>query len=373
VSSKPFLSAARGVWFCKWKPDPAGKWVKAKLGEHGEPYPPSRPPKKPPAHIQERRDEMAEIERRAKLGIGPAVGGTKGLARYVKDYQVAFAATHKPGSARMLALCAGNILKFAETRGVKTLQEVSKAFCRDYLEHRAATICHNSLKTEKGMLSPIWSRAVEDELIPANPWKLVKVPGKRAEHTPRFWSSDEVRRIADACVAPWLRQLVIVMANTGLRISAALAMEWSWVDWGRSLVSIPPGLDKAGKGYQISLTEGAREILQPMHALSSAPLLFPSPAGGGPRNYHGVHRLFMAAVEKAGVPPGTPHDLRHTFARHLVKTAPLNVVQAALGHSSLMMTQRYTKVGGESTAEHMQGFRLGVGYPSTEEPRSAQP
>lgn len=59
---------------------------------------------------------------------------------------------------------------------------------------------------------------------------------------------------------------------------------------------------------------------------------------------HGWPRtVFADAVEAAGVRRGTVHDLRHTYASHLVLDGvPLRVVQQLLGHASVRTTERYS-------------------------------
>ena len=50
-------------------------------------------------------------------------------------------------------------------------------------------------------------------------------------------------------------------------------------------------------------------------------------------------------VKRAGLGKLTFHDLRHNFATELVqKGADLRTVQAYLGHSTLLMVQRYAHV-----------------------------
>jgi len=50
----------------------------------------------------------------------------------------------------------------------------------------------------------------------------------------------------------------------------------------------------------------------------------------------------IKAVKNAEIEDFTFHDLRHTFASHLVMNdTPIQVVSELLGHSTLRMTERY--------------------------------
>ena len=56
-----------------------------------------------------------------------------------------------------------------------------------------------------------------------------------------------------------------------------------------------------------------------------------------------IKRSYSTAVEKSGIKDFTFHDLRHTFASHLVMSGvDLNTVRELLGHKSLQMTLRYS-------------------------------
>lgn len=365
MASKPYIDKRSGVWYTKARLDRDGKHKAVRLGKHDAPFPPSRPPKKPPAYVIDAHHEVQAKEARVKAGVGTGASEGTDLADYLLAYVARYKAARagrpsreEPGRASERVV--RELLAFAKEKGVKTVQAAGRAFLRDFMELRATKVSANSLRTERGLLSPIWTRAAEDELIPANPWKFVKAPGKATEHVPRFYTSEEVGRIAAACKTRWHRNCVLLLANTGIRVSATLAMRWDWIDWAASVITIPPEHDKAGKGYQVAMSAGARDVLQAMHAVSRSPLLFPSGKNPGqPCRYSSFEPRFSEAVERAGVPPGTLHDLRHTFARHVADTAPIHAVQSLLGHASLQMTQRYTKIGGAASVRYVEGFRLG--------------
>lgn len=63
-----------------------------------------------------------------------------------------------------------------------------------------------------------------------------------------------------------------------------------------------------------------------------------------PLRLEGFYTAFERMAEAYGVKPFSPHDLRRTYATRLLdKGAPLDNVQKAMGHSSMLTTQRYDR------------------------------
>lgn len=348
----------------KYRPDPAGPWVGVTLCKHQGPWSKSKPPKKPPQEAIDKAREFAEIEYRSKHGIAAAPARVKGLAAYLESYADSQALSAKAGSSKQLRRHIKTFLGFAEARGIRSIQGVTKADCRAYLEERIAKVKRSTLVTERGYLVGAWTRAVEDGLIAANPWAGVAVPGKKVETSITFWSSEEVGRIAAACNKEWHRDLVLVLANTGLRISTALAMRWDWLDWGDGIIKVPAGVEEVKTAYVLSMGRVGRDVLTRRYATSKgSPLVFPNPLGaGGVVGYDTASTAIARAIKRAGVKHGTPHDLRHSCARNMILAGvPVTVVQRQLGHTTMAMTQRYISADAGTTGRYMDEFGIGDG------------
>jgi integrase len=364
MASKPYFDPRRGTWRLKYKPDPEGPWVTVLLCKHPTAWDPSRPPKKPPQLALDRAHEFSEIEYRAKHGLRKAPNRAKSLAVYVDDYIKSHGVRNRKGSTKQLRRHAGTFLEFCGSKGVTTLQAVTKAICREYLESRAAVAAPSTLKTERGFLVGIFTRAnEEDNLISLNPWKGVKVPGKVEESKITFWTKEEVAAIVGACRLAWHRDLILFLVNTGIRISTVLEMRWDWIDWAAGVIEIPSG-EEIKTSYKHVIGRVARDVLQ--HRIlvekTGSPLVFPNPRTDKRIPYDSARSAIDKAIARAKVRPGTPHDLRHTYARLLILAgAPVTVVQSQLGHTTLAMTMRYVKTTEDHAAPFVADFGVGEG------------
>jgi integrase len=186
--------------------------------------------------------------------------------------------------------------------------------------------------------------ATEWQLREDNPCTGIKrFPEKKRE---RYLADEELARIGGALAEleregaelPGFILLVRLLATTGMRLGEALALRWSDVDLAGRAIRLRDA--KAG-ARTLHLGAAAVAILDAIedktghvvHGLDGAPL-------PDSRAQHAWARL----REKAGIPDGRLHDLRHsvgTFAA--LAGANAFVVRDLLGHKTLAMTGRYVE------------------------------
>jgi integrase len=351
VASKPYVERRSGQptgrWVCKYKPDPNGKAVVVSLGKDPRLLA-GRTPTKPTQAVLDRHRHFEEIEYNAKAGIRSAPARIEGLAGFVTEYLEEFARSHKSGSIRHARRHAASFLAFCEVRGVTAVQAVTQVVCRDYLASRILVVSHDTLRTEAGYLKPIWTRAVDAKLMDRNPWERLAIPGKSRRASPVFWTEEEVARIAAACAKQWQSDIVYLMAYSGLRISTALALKWTWVKWNEQIIDIPKSaaasVDGIKTAYPCAMAPRIQDMLARRLTAAMDEWVFSNPYRKGHQIHYDTARTAIdTAIARSGVTPGTPHDLRHTCARLMERSgAPLSIIQAQLGHSNVSTTQIYS-------------------------------
>ncbi|MCD4853633.1 tyrosine-type recombinase/integrase [Arthrobacter sp. AK01] len=72
-------------------------------------------------------------------------------------------------------------------------------------------------------------------------------------------------------------------------------------------------------------------------------------------------RVWLPALEAAGIDHARPHDLRHTYASWLIQSGvSIKEVGRLLGHASPMTTERYAHLADIPAEQISEALELGV-------------
>jgi integrase len=194
-----------------------------------------------------------------------------------------------------------------------------------------------SVNREMALLSHLLNKGVEWGMMEASPYKKGKrLIFKENNQRLRFLTDTEVEALLKAS-SPHLRPIVEVALNTGMRRGELLGLKWEQIRNGFIYLTET----KSGKSRQIPINDRLAEVFKEVRRENQlkSPYVFADSKG---RRYYEVKRSFASACRKAGIEGFRFHDLRHTFASHLVmKGVSLKAVQELLGHADLTMTMRY--------------------------------
>ena len=152
------------------------------------------------------------------------------------------------------------------------------------------------------------------------------------------------------------RAILELLYGAGLRISELVGLDVDDVDldegtsgsWARAARSGTCPLGRYAREAVSAYLTRARPALATVRTRGA---LFLN-VRGGRLTRQSCARILGDAASRAGIDRRvTPHDLRHSFATHLLEGgADVRVVQELLGHASVATTQIYTLV----TKEHLR-------------------
>jgi integrase/recombinase XerD len=152
------------------------------------------------------------------------------------------------------------------------------------------------------------------------------------------------------------RAILELLYGAGLRVSELTSLDVDDLDLEAASVRV---LGKGGKERDVPVGRMARDAVAAYLTRGRPALAGPRSraalflnARGGRLTRQSCSRLLDAHARASGIRRTvTPHDLRHSFATHLLEGgADVRVVQELLGHASVATTQIYTLV----TSEHLR-------------------
>lgn len=184
-----------------------------------------------------------------------------------------------------------------------------------------------------------WNMVDEVVLRRIRKVKMLEENNKRL----RYLSKDEWKSLLEACDSH-LHPIVLMALNAGMRKSEILNLQWDNVDLTHNFIHIEDS--KNGERRDIPINDTLKKMLQNLPRRLDGKHLFYDLKTQKP--FKDVKRSFKTACKNAKITNFRFHDLRHTFASHLVMAGvDLTTVKELLGHKTLTMTLRYAHLSPE--------------------------
>ncbi|MBN3038478.1 MAG: site-specific integrase [Candidatus Omnitrophica bacterium] len=220
--------------------------------------------------------------------------------------------------------------------GGRYLHEITTLDIEKFKTERCKEVSHATVNRNLAVLRSMFSRAVEWKKLTENPGKPVKL-FKLNNQRLRYLEEDEMKRLLDACTGH-TKPMVIVALLTGMRRGEILSLKWTDCDFKRDVIRLVK--TKNNETRTIPMNSKVKSTLIRVPKRKNSPYIFCTKTG---KPYKDIKTGWWTAIRKCGIIDFRFHDLRHTFASHLVMSGvDLNTVRELLGHKSLDMTLRYS-------------------------------
>jgi len=180
--------------------------------------------------------------------------------------------------------------------------------------------------------------------LPFDVGRALKLPKRREGLAARILEETDVQRMLALETHPRNRVLLRLLYASGIRVAELCALRWRDVrprEGGAGQIAV---WGKGAKERTILLPASVyQDLLALRRGTSDDVPVFRSRKGGGPLDTSQVLRVVRAAATRAGIAAKvSPHWLRHSHATHaLERQAPIHLVAATLGHSSVATTGKY--------------------------------
>jgi integrase len=188
-------------------------------------------------------------------------------------------------------------------------------------------------------LKHMFTKAVEWDMVEEEVLKHVRRVKFLEENNRRlrYLSKGKCQELINNCESH-LKPIVTTALNTGMRKGEILNLKWDNVDLKHGFILLD--MTKNGERREIPINDTLRSILQGITRRLDMPFVFFDSKTSRP--YHDVKRSFNTACRRSKIKDFRFHDLRHTFASHLVMAGvDITTVKELLGHKTLSMTLRY--------------------------------
>jgi len=249
---------------------------------------------------------------------------------------------------------------------IKTYVSLFKDFRNFFQEKTLDSITEEDIRRYQDYLVTVRkvSTSTQNQAINAIKFyfeKVLRQPGRKywvdrpikEYKLPNVLSKEAINKILNAPSNVKHKCILVLIYSAGLRIGELVNLRKQDINFERRIITVRKG--KGVKDRITILSEKALNILREYYKKHSPNYWVIE--GPGRRRYsmESIRNVFKNALKKAGINGHyRVHDLRHSFATHLLENGTdLRYIQTLLGHRSSRTTEIYTHVS-ELT---LQGIR----------------
>ncbi len=222
------------------------------------------------------------------------------------------------------------------------LDQITRAKLSEYEAYRRRqSASAPTIRRDLACLSSMFSCAIEWEWLEHNPvapfLKARRRRGlKEAKPRTRYLSHAEEDALLEAA-PPYLRDMIAVAIDTGLRLEEQLSLTWTQIDLKRSEIVLPD--TKAGEEQRVPILPRCAQIWTQFPRHIRSPYVFHKKDGS---RYGKLTRGLAGAAKRAGIVDLKWHDLRRTCGCRLLQDHGLSMVEVRdwLRHKSVAQTER---------------------------------
>lgn len=215
------------------------------------------------------------------------------------------------------------------------LYEITPLLVEKFKTERIKDVSPATVNRNLACLKCLFNRAIEWGKTQNNPVRKIKLFRENNRRL-RYLELDEIDNLLNNS-SSYLKPIIILALNTGMRKGEILELKWPDLDFKQNLIYLLN--TKSGEKREIPMNEQVRTALIKVRKHPQSPFVFCKEDG---TSYGDIKKSFYTAMKKSGIMNFRFHDLRHTFASHLVMSGvDLNTVRELMGHKTIEMTLRY--------------------------------
>lgn len=277
-------------------------------------------------------------------------------------------------------------MQFAQQEGIRCWQQVTKSVVCAYgawldKQNYAAASEYLELTTIKQALK--W--LIEEKHVPAS--LAFSLPLQKPKGTTTYcYTREEVAAMVEHCCSGskllWLRDVIVALATTGLRISELASLRWADFDFAKKMIRLTDTRHRAAKADRddaratkshrdrsLPIAHELQVILDQMHRHADGKV-FHGPLGGAlkPDTVRTIlirdvlkplAKKFPAAVGRKGFADGRLHSFRHYFcSTSATNGVPEQMLMSWLGHQDSKMVRHYYHLQDKPSQERMSRMKF---------------